>query len=226
MHILLTAATRLEIKPVQDWLQQQNFRVGHHTVEILITGVGSMSTTYQLMAAIHRRRPDYLLQAGIGGSFHSSCPPGSLVLVAEEVMGDTGVEEQNHFRDLFDMGFQLENTLPFSGKGLVNLHQAGWHSFGLPFVKSVSISEITTRTARIEQLQQKYGAFVESMEGAAFHYVCLLQRLPFMQLRAISNEVGERDKTKWKMQEAIGLLNEQLKTVLQDPVFVKYNNFY
>ena len=47
------------------------------------------------------------------------------------------------------------------------------------------------------------------MEGAAFHYVCLQENIPFVQLRAISNFVGERDKSKWLMKEAIENLNRE-----------------
>ena len=48
------------------------------------------------------------------------------------------------------------------------------------------------------------------MEGAAFHYACLLQKFKFFQLRSVSNVVGERDKNKWKMKEAIEALNNEL----------------
>jgi futalosine hydrolase len=82
--------------------------------------------------------------------------------------------------------------------------------YNLPLVKSVTINEISTRPARIQQLQQKYQPVVESMEGAAFHYVALVEKIPFIQLRAVSNMVGERDKTKWKMKDAIAILNKQL----------------
>jgi futalosine hydrolase len=34
--------------------------------------------------------------------------------------------------------------------------------------------------------------------------------IPFIQIRAVSNYVGERDKSKWKTQEAIYNLNETL----------------
>jgi futalosine hydrolase len=34
--------------------------------------------------------------------------------------------------------------------------------------------------------------------------------MPFIQLRSISNYIGERDKTKWKMKEAIENLNAEL----------------
>ncbi len=48
------------------------------------------------------------------------------------------------------------------------------------------------------------------MEGAAFHYVCLQEKIPFLQLRAISNYVGERNKANWNLNEAIRNLNKKL----------------
>lgn len=101
-------------------------------------------------------------------------------------------------------------TTPYTGKGLVNKHDHLLQQYNLPLVRSVTISEITTRPERKQQLQQKYQPVVESMEGAAFHYVALMEKIPYIQLRAVSNMVGERDKSKWKMKEAIALLNEQL----------------
>ena len=150
-----------------------------------------------------------MIQAGIGGSYSADYPPGSMVLIKEEVTGDLGVEENNEFKDIFDMGLpQIAD--PYTGKNLENKNTPLLQQYSLPLVRSVTINEITTRPARIQQLQQKYQPVVESMEGAAFHYVALVEKIPFIQLRTVSNMVGERDKTKWKMKDAIQLLNEQL----------------
>ena len=45
------------------------------------------------------------------------------------------------------------------------------------------------------------------MEGAALHYTCLMEKIPFIQLRSISNYIAERDKTKWDMKRSIINLN-------------------
>jgi futalosine hydrolase len=209
MYILLVAATNFEIQPTINYLAERDCVIGHHRFDVLITGIGSMSTTYWLTKTIGKQRPEMLIQAGIGGSFSASYPPGSLVLVNEEVTGDLGVEENNEFKDVFDMGLP-QITDPYTGKSLENKQADLLQQYNLPLVKSVTINEISTRPARIQQLQQKYQPVVESMEGAAFHYVALVEKIPFIQLRAVSNMVGERDKTKWKMKEAIQLLNEQL----------------
>src|SRR5690606_21323259 len=103
-----------------------------------------------------------------------------------------------------------ENIFPFSGKMLINPHRQVLEKIKLPAVRGVSINEITTGAARMQQLIEKYGVMIESMEGAALHYVCLQEAVPFIQLRSVSNFVGERDKTKWRMKEAVDHLNREL----------------
>jgi futalosine hydrolase len=213
MDILLIAATNFEIQPTINYLADRDCLIGSNRFNVLITGIGCMSTAYWLTKTINKQRPDLLIQAGIGGSFSSDFPPGSLVLVNEEVTGDLGVEENNEFRDLFDMGLPQISD-PYTGKSLLNKEEEMLQRYNLPLVKAVTINEISTRAVRIEQLQQKYQPVVESMEGAAFHYVALIEKIPYIQLRAVSNMVGERDKTKWKMKEAIAALNEQLITMV------------
>jgi len=215
MDILLIAATNFEIQPTINYLADRDCLIGKNKFDVLITGIGSMSTSYWLTKTIEKHRPHLLIQAGVAGSFSSSYPPGSLVLVNEEVTGDLGVEENNEFKDVFDMGLP-QITAPYTGKSLVNKHVELLQRYNLPPVKAVTVNEITTRATRIQQLEQKYQPVVESMEGAALHYIALIEKIPYIQLRAVSNMVGERDKSKWKMKEAIAALNEQLITMVNE----------
>jgi futalosine hydrolase len=41
------------------------------------------------------------------------------------------------------------------------------------------------------------------MEGAAFMYACLINNIPFAQVRAVSNIVERRNRDRWRMPEAI-----------------------
>ncbi len=77
-------------------------------------------------------------------------------------------------------------------------------------MRSVTVNEITTSAERIKQITGKYNPQIESMEGAPLHYICRQTNTPFIQIRAISNYIGERDKTKWEMKEAIANLNRAL----------------
>ncbi len=215
MYILLTAATKLEIQPTIDFLNKSGSRAGGHTIQILLTGAGSVATAYRLTRQIGKSRPDRVLQAGIAGCF-TGRKNGELVAVKEEILADLGVWEEGRFKTLFDMNLAGRNDPPFTNGGLVNPFEEILSASGLEAVRSVSVNEISTLPDRIGWYQQNWSPVVENMEGGAFHYVCIGENIPFLQLRSISNRVGERDKSKWDFPAAVHSLNEKLISLLPD----------
>ena len=211
MHILLCAATPFEIQPTIEFVQERGWQ---DRVEVLITGVGLMAATYAFTKRVGLQKPDLILQAGIAGSFESLFSLTEVVAVEDEIVGDLGVMEGSKFRTLFDLGFQSANEYPWTEGVLRNLHSKLLNSNNLPLVKSITINEISTAADRIAYYKNDLGATVESMEGAALHYVGLQENIPFLQLRSISNYVGERDKTKWNLRGSIESLNKQLQSFL------------
>lgn len=214
MNLVIAAATQLEIQPAIDFLQQRQNSVHNNQYHILITGVGSLASTYHLTRYLTAHKPDCCIQAGVGGSFTPDFPPGSLVLIKEEAMGDMGAMQNDHFYDVFDLGLAPQDAFPFMQKRMVNPHTGNWAWLHLPFANGITVNEITTQATRIVQLQSKYNCQIETMEGAAFHYVCLQQHISFIQCRAVSNFVGERNKDKWKLKEAITTLNGTLINII------------
>lgn len=198
MKILLLAATQFEIEP---FLQHK-----HHG-DVLISGVGIPATTFHLTKKLSHHHYDLVIQAGVGGSFSNTLSLGEVVCVAKDAFGDLGVYEQQAFKSLNDM--QLSNELEWFN------HQADLKSIsGLKKVKGITVHTVTDDVTIIKALRQKWNADVESMEGAAAAYVCHQKNIPFLQLRAISNFVGERDKSKWQIKQAIENLNTVLEQVL------------
>jgi futalosine hydrolase len=167
------------------------------------------------MKQTHLNRPDLIIQAGIAGCFTRRMP-GEVFIVEEEEMADLGVWEEKRFKTIFDLRLTDKEALPFTGGRLLNPYTGLMKFCGLERVKGVTVNEITTDPARVEWYQQNGPAVVESMEGAALHYVCLQENIPFLQMRSISNAVGERDKTKWEIQTALRQLNEQLIRLLKN----------
>ena len=210
MKIALVAATPAEIQPTQEYLAERLYLKKNFSVEPIVTGVGLLNTAYTLTKFFSNRKPDIAIQAGIAGTMHPFFPPGIVTTVKEEIIGDMGVEENGKLQDIFDLNLAEADMFPFSQKMLINPHQQILNKTHLLQVKAVSVNEITTSSNRVHQLIEKYGPVLESMEGAAFHYVCLREDIPFIQLRAVSNLIGERDKTKWCMNEAIGNLNREI----------------
>lgn len=215
MKIGIAAATSFEIQPTMDHLQALRSTSVPPDIDIILTGIGSMLSAYEITRYIISQRPAFMIQAGIGGSFSERFSPGDVVVIGKEAMGDLGVHEANRFRDIFDLGFMAPSQWPFVQRALENPHLAGGSIGSLATANGLTVNEITTDPLRIKLLKESHQCDIESMEGASFHYVCLRENLPFIQLRAVSNEVGERDKTKWALKKAIENLNIELLTLLQ-----------
>jgi len=216
MKIALVAATWQEIAPIQDYLSERLYLKNHHQFSLWVTGVGLVNTTYNLTKKIALEKPDMAIQAGIAGSFQPLVySPGDVVAVKDEVMGDQGVIEANDtWNDIFSLKLADPNLFPFKSGKLPNPHHKLFQKINLPLVSAVSVNEITTSSKKIHQLIELYAPDIESMEGAAFHYVCLNESIPFIQIRSISNRIGERDKAQWQMNKAIENLQNTLITVI------------
>lgn len=214
MNVLVTAATALEIKPFQEYLAQNGAPEGYH-VDILIGGIGLMHTAWHLGRQLARKKPDLAIQAGIAGSFRHSWPLGQVVVIGSERLGDLGVDDNGTFKDLFDTGLWAGGLPPFTETSLVNTFSGLPFVPDLPVAKGVSINTVTGSVTAIERLHQKYAPDTESMEGAAFHFACLLEAVPFLQLRSISNYVEVRDRSKWNIPLAVKQLNEALIALVE-----------
>lgn len=213
MKLLLAAATESEIKSTLHWLREENYP----DVDVLVTGVGMMATAWELGRYFARHRPDLAIQAGIAGSFRHSWPLGETILVNRETLGDLGAEDNQEFRDLFDIGLWQPGMKPFTDKELINTFSLFPESLqGLPQAAGVTVNTVSGSTTSIARLEQKYRPDVESMEGAAFHYSCLIEQVPFLQLRTISNYVEVRDKSRWNIPLAVKNLNDTLQALLTE----------
>jgi len=204
MEILVVSATRMEIA---------SFAELNMNVDTLITGVGAPACMYTLTKQLQRKNYDMVIQAGIAGTFRNAFPPGETVVVKQDVFADLGIHEKDEFFTLFDKGFADHNTTPYTSGWLVN---EGLNNFSLPQANAITINTVSDKYAQTELYSKKYEPDIESMEGAAFHYVCISEGIPFVQLRSISNFVGERIKTNWKMKEALQGLNENLQRIVEE----------
>jgi len=192
------------------------------TVSFHATGVGMLVSAVTLTQLVLQEKPDFVIQAGIAGCFDTADPLGQVAAVREEILGDTGVEEGGAWKDVFDLNLENPDGAPFANKRLANNQFERHNLLQLPAVTGITVNEITTKPERIGLLRQKYNPYIESMEGAALHYVCGKLQLPYLQIRAVSNYIGERDKAKWKMKDAIVNLNAVLLNYIGKLVTTKH----
>jgi futalosine hydrolase len=204
MQILLVAATAAEITP---------FTETNDRIDVLVTGVGVPSALYHLQKRIQQVDYDCIIQAGIAGTFTDDIPPGQVVLVKQDCFADIGFEEKEIFTPLFNTELADKHEYPFTDGWLMNTG-ANLQYANLPTVKAITVNKLSDSELQKQQYLNAFNAGIETMEGAALHYVCLQEHIPFIQIRSISNQVGERDKTKWKMHEAVENLNIELAKLI------------
>ena len=203
MKLLIVAATEFEIAPY----------ISENTeAEILITGVGSPACMYALTKRLQQSKYDFVIQAGIAGTFKNAFPLGETFFVKSDAFADLGIYENEHFFTLFDKKFIDPDAVPYKNGWLEN---AAENTFKLATAKSITVNTVTDSFLQTSMFTKKYNPDIESMEGAAFHYVCIQENVAFLQLRSVSNFVGERIKTNWKMKESILSLNENLSRIVQ-----------
>ncbi|MGZ5255742.1 MAG: futalosine hydrolase [Flavitalea sp.] len=211
MRILLCAATSLEIQPIINKLPE--LVPPGHSIETLLLGIGSMSAAYELSTEINRNRPDLVILAGIGGSFDPIEPPGEVYFIRKDVMADLGVQENKEWKDLFDLGFLEPSEAPYSSRYLYNPYPVPEIEF-LNKGTACTVNQVTTDPVHILNIVKKYHPDIESMEGAAIHFICLKENIPFIHLRAVSNTVGQRDKSKWNIKLAVQNLNNFTEQII------------
>ena len=211
MRVIISAATNGEWMPLFQKINpkfvtpNKKFSVGFHE-----SGVGMLASSVSLMKMVVQETPSLIIQMGIAGSLDPKIPLGKVFVIKDDVVGDIGVTENKQWKDLFDLKLDGANDAPFEKKSLPNPWLKQYNVLNLPTKKAVTINTISTDKNKIELYSGRYKASLESMEGAALHYMGRDLHIPFIQIRAVSNYVGERNKAKWKMKEAIYNLNETL----------------
>jgi futalosine hydrolase len=209
MQILLCAATSFEIQPTIEFIKHQGLK----NVDVLITGVGLTAATYKITKTANQKRPDFILQAGVAGSLDLNLALAKVILVKDEVIGDSGVMEGQSFHSLFDLNLAERNIHPWKNSRLSNSNRT-LLDFNLPIVNGITVNEISTNPERIRYYKENLNAQIETLEGAALHFAGLMEDIPFLQVRSISNFIGERNKSKWQLTEAIVNLNAELQKII------------
>ena len=224
-HILFAAAEQQELDCALDAFQEMEKELeGKIEVSFMLTGIGTTSTCYTLMKALHQAEKSgdpysLIIDLGIAGSYDlEKFPSGSAAVISEEHFGDLGFENASGFSTLFQSKVWDEEEFPFSGGALRRPAlpypelEAYLSSYGKAV--GVTVQTVTGIPEKVEALRNRFMGEIESMEGAAFYYVALQENVPFFELRTVSNAVGESDSKKWDTAAALATLSHCIRQIL------------
>lgn len=189
-------------------------------VEIVysISGMGKTNASHAATILIRDYSPKLLVNFGAGGAYPSSGLAAGDIMVADaEVYGDEGVLDSDGFhgteytgipvlrrgRKKYYNEFALDGRL--AKKAITSAGSAFPYLPARPKVMAgrfVTVSTCTGTRQRAAELQKKWGALCENMEGAAVAHICALYGVPLIEIRGVSNIVDDRDRTKWDLELA------------------------
>jgi futalosine hydrolase len=213
MRILVAAATAAEAGPLVDAIgpgrpgraRRTEHGRGAHEVHVLVTGVGMVATAAWCARALTDTPFDLALNVGVCGSFDRALPPGRVVHVISDRVAGLGAEDGDDFLTLEQLRLTDPDDLPFTRAALLNPSPPDNPVLReLPAVAGITVNTVHGNDRSIAAVVARYHPDVESMEGAAFMYACLIHGVPFAQVRAVSNIVERRNRHAWRMAEAIG----------------------
>lgn len=211
MRLLVVAATQAELAFLTPGVP------GRHHVDTLITGVGMVATAARVSRALARTPCDLALNLGVCGAFDRTLTLGAVVHVTRDHLPELGVEDGPLFVPAETAGLVGRDEAPFHDGVLVNAHPPISASLAaLPQVSGITVNTVHGDETSIATLTARCAPQVESMEGAAFMYACLIAGVPFAQVRAVSNYVERRNRAAWQLPDAIAALGLTATALLQE----------
>ncbi|MEI6817061.1 MAG: futalosine hydrolase [Bacteroidota bacterium] len=219
--ILFVAATLGEITKITEHLEviddsKPNLKHYHFQgakIDMLITGVGMVATTYQLTKILSNDFYTAVYNIGICGCFNRTIPLGTVLNISSDSFPELGAEDGPEFISAFEIGLIEKNEPPFKNGLLYSYHPPQVKtSNNLKQVHGITVKKVHGKEESINETINVYHPDTESMEGAAFLYVCLKEQVPCAQIRAVSNYVERRNRDAWQIETAI----ENLTHVVMD----------
>ncbi len=157
----------------------------------VVCGIGPVEAAVATARALALEPPDGVLHVGVAGA--RGITPGRLVIGLEAVYCDLTAEVPLVDRVEPDAGFleAVKAALP--------------EAVALPIGTSAAVDGPCGARANVR---------VEAMEGFAVLRACELAGVPAVEVRGISNEMGEGDRARWRMARGLDTLAEALPGLL------------
>ena len=177
--------------------------------------------------------PRLVLQTGIAGALpaigeFAPAAVGDVVLATREAYSDTGSSSPTGWLSALELGWPVAlvggsesgGVFPLDGRlvaaALEAVADAASRDDESAFAAirpeqhprvlagpCITASQVTGVNAEAEELAGRWEALAESMEGAAAAHVCALYGVPFLEVRGVSNLVGDRDRARWQVRRAV-----------------------
>ena len=191
---------------------------------VIAAGVGpalaAASTATALTTAALEGAPyGLVVSAGIGGGFLPHAPVGSLVVADEITAADLGAETAEGFVPVTELGFGTVTHRPPDALVRDLAAATGGRTGAV-----LTVSTVTGTAERAAVLRARHPrALAEAMEGFGVAEAAAAHGVPVLEIRAVSNPVGPRDRAAWRIGDALTALSEAFGKLA--PVLESWNPY-
>jgi futalosine hydrolase len=155
-------------------------------------GIGPVEAAAATAAALARESADAVLHVGLAGG--AGLQPGTLVVGTEALYADLAA------------GIPVVSRVDPDATLLALVRAALPEAHAHPIATSATVSGPSDTVSQ--------GVSVEAMEGFAVLRACELAGVPAVEVRAISNELGEEDRSRWELERGLKALDDALPRLL------------
>lgn len=193
---------------------------------LLNTGIGKVNAAHSASCILELFPVGSLINLGVGGAYPGSgIGNGDIAIASTEILGDEGVIDSKGWKPMTEIGIPLVqkgkkkyfNEYPLENrlfkKTLKSLSSGAAQVSHGPFV---TLSAASGSRARAEKLEERFKGICENMEGAAIAQVCVIYKIPFLEIRGISNIAGIRDRRKWDLKLASGNCQKAVLEIIKN----------
>jgi len=202
--ILIMTAVAAERDAVLRGLQ------GDPRFKVIEAGVGPIEAAVRTateLALAADNRYELVISAGIAGGFNGVADVGSLVVASSIVAADLGAETPDGFLSLDELGFGSATIATDEGKSRQIVDALCAAKLPARYGPILTLATVTGSAATADKLALRVsGAAAEAMEGFGIAAAARHQSIPIVEIRAISNAVGPRDRSAWRIKDALQAL--------------------
>jgi futalosine hydrolase len=174
-------------------------------VLVVAGGVGPAAAAAAAAYVVATEDVGLVVSMGVAGAFASArLAHGDIAVATSIVAADLGAMSPERFLDLAALGLDggaiVDCPPDLVAAARDRIGNAGLH---VAVGAILTLSTMTGTAERAAELMGRHGAVAEAMEGAGVAHVAALHRVPVLEVRAISNEVGLRDRSSWDLVTAL-----------------------
>lgn len=203
-RLLVVTAVAVERDAVTAGLARAGAAAG---AEVIAAGVGPAAAATATATALARADAagtpfGLVVSAGIGGGFAPAAPLGTVAVAEAIVAADLGAETDAGFVPVAELGFGTSQHLPPAG-----LSRRVAQALGAVYGPVLTVSTVTGTAERAAGLTRRHPtAVAEAMEGFGVAEAAAAANVPVLEIRAVSNAVGPRDRAAWRIGDALAAL--------------------